>query len=191
MLKNLLALSLVLAGPVAWAAPPRPAADAPAASSGWRERVAELLPLMGHRNWIAIVDSAYPLQVSPGVETVETNTSLIGVLQFVLNAVNSSEHVRPDIFMDAELPFVPDQDAPGAAQYRSNIADHLRQYSVQHLPHDKIIADLNESGRTFQVLILKTNMTIPYSSVFIRLNCKYWSDEAEARMRAKMRAATH
>jgi hypothetical protein len=31
-------------------------------------------------------------------------------------------------------------------------------------------------------------MTIPYSSVFIRLNCKYWSDAAEARLRAKMAA---
>ena len=32
-------------------------------------------------------------------------------------------------------------------------------------------------------------MTIPYTSVFIQLNCKYWSDAAEARLRAKMNAA--
>jgi hypothetical protein len=32
-------------------------------------------------------------------------------------------------------------------------------------------------------------MAVPYTSVFIRLNCKYWSDDAEKRMRAKMSAA--
>jgi hypothetical protein len=29
-------------------------------------------------------------------------------------------------------------------------------------------------------------MTIPYSSVFIRLDCKYWSADAEKRLRARM-----
>ena len=38
----------------------------------WRVKVQQELPLLGHRNWIMIVDSAYPLQVSPGIETIET-----------------------------------------------------------------------------------------------------------------------
>ena len=181
MFRNLLALALLCAPPLAHAqaAPPDP----------WKARVIEALPLLGHRNWILIVDSAYPLQTSPGVETLDTKAGLPYVLQFVLGAIDQSRHLRPDIFMDAELPFVPDQDAPGAAQYRANMADLLRAYPIQSLPHDRIIAMIDEAGRTFQVLVLKTNMTIPYSSVFIRLNCRYWSDAAEARLRAKMAAA--
>ncbi|HSY02964.1 MAG TPA: hypothetical protein VK819_12445 [Acidobacteriaceae bacterium] len=151
--------------------------------------MAETLPLLGHRNWILIVDSAYPLQTSPGVETIDTKASLPFVLQFVLGTINDAQHVRPDIYMDAELPFVPDEDAPGAAQYRTTIADLLRAYPIQSLPHDKIIATIDDAGKTFHVLVLKTNMTIPYSSVFIRLNCKYWSDAAEARLRAKMKTS--
>ena len=42
--------------------------------------------------------------------------------------------------------------------------------------------------KNFNILVLKTNMTIPYASVFIRLDCKYWSADAETRMRAKMAA---
>jgi hypothetical protein len=164
-------------------------AQSSAPPDGWRDRVVETLPLLGHRNWILIVDSAYPLQASPGVETIDTKASLPFVLQFVLGALRDAQHVRPDIFMDAELPFVPDEDAPGAAQYRTNIADLLRGYPIQPLPHDKIIATIDDAGKTFNVLVLKTNMTIPYSSVFIRLNCKYWSDAAEARLRAKMSAS--
>jgi hypothetical protein len=179
MVRNLLALVLFLAAPALHAAPPEEPAS-------WQSRVVQTLPLLGHRNWILIVDSAYPLQASPGVETIETNAPLVGVLRFVLGAVDNSEHLRPDIFMDAELPLVPDQDAPGASQYRANIADALRGYPIQTHPHDKLIATVDNSSKTFQILILKTNATIPYSSVFIRLNCKYWSDDAEARLRAKM-----
>lgn len=182
MFRNLLALALVCAAPVAYA-------QTEASPDAWRARVAEMVPLLGHRNWILIVDSAYPLQSSPGVETVETHAPLIYVLKVVLGTINDSVHVRPDLYMDAELPFVPDEDAPGAGQYRANIADLLRAYRIQSQPHDKMIATIGEAGKTFQVLVLKTNETIPYSSVFIRLNCKYWSDEAEARLRAKMAAA--
>lgn len=155
----------------------------------WKAKVDAGLPLLGHRNWILIVDSAYPLQTSPGVETVETNASEFEVVRYVLNAVHHSIHVRPDIFMDAELPYVPDADAPGASAYRKQIAAVLHGYAIQRLPHDRIIANIADSGRLFHVLVLKTNLTIPYTSVFIRLNCKYWSDDAESRLRARMTEA--
>jgi D-ribose pyranose/furanose isomerase RbsD len=182
MFRKLLALLLLCAPWMTQAQIAAPAAD-------WKARVAEVLPLLGHRNWILIVDSAYPLQASPGVETIETGAGLPYVLKSVLATINNSAHVRPEIYMDAELPYVPDEDAPGAAQYRANMADLLRGYPIQSLPHEKMIATVGEAGQTVHVLVLKTNLTIPYSSVFIRLNCKYWSDAAEARLRAKMAAA--
>jgi len=179
LLRNFCALALFVAAPFVHAAP----ADEPVT---WQTKVEQALPRYGHRNWIAIVDSAYPLASSPGVETVETNTPLIGVLRYVLGTVESSEHLRPEIFMDAELPFVGEEDAPGISQYRANIADILHAYPVQSLGHDQIIANIDKDSRSFQVLVLKTNMTLPYSSVFIHLKAKYWGDDAEERMRAKM-----
>ena len=179
MRKFLAALTLALATQTLFAAPPP-------TPNPWRAKVAETLPLLGHRNWILIVDSAYPLQASPGVDTVDTNADQLEVVRFVLGAIGNSIHVRPDIFMDAELPFVPDQDAPGASHYRAEIGDLLRSYPVQALPHEQIISRIDESSKLFHVLVLKTNMAIPYSSVFIRLNCKYWGDDAEKRLRANM-----
>lgn len=181
MFRNLLALALFLAAPLLHAAPP----DGP---GSWQAKVVQTLPLFGHRNWILIVDSAYPLQSSPGVETVDTHAPQTLVLHFVLGAIDNSEHLRPDVFMDAELPYVSDEDASGISQYRANIADVLRAYPVQSQPHGKLIETVDQDSRTFQVLVLKTNSTLPYSSVFIHLKAKYWSDEAEARMRAKMGA---
>jgi hypothetical protein len=155
----------------------------------WKAKVNQAMPLLGHRNWILIVDSAYPLQTSPGVETIETDAHLLEVVQFVLEEMNTSIHVRPLIYMDSELPFVPDEDAPGTSNYRRQIGDLLHNYPVASLPHDTLLSNVDQAGKQFQVLVLKTRMTIPYSSVFIRLDCKYWSGEAEKRMRAKMNAA--
>jgi hypothetical protein len=178
MRRYLTLLSLLLAVPWSLAAVP---------TSDWKNRVAESMPVLGHRNWILVVDSAYPLQASAGIETIETNETQLDVVRYVLGEVNNSIHVRPVISMDAELPFVPDTDAPGASAYRAQIGELLHGYKIQSIPHEKVLADIDQASKLFHVLVLKTNMTIPYTSVFIRLDCKYWGDDAEKRMRVKMK----
>ncbi|HEX4322154.1 MAG TPA: hypothetical protein VHZ52_14675 [Acidobacteriaceae bacterium] len=159
--------------------------------SDWKTQIAEAMPLLGHRNWILVVDSAYPLETSRGVETVETNTDELTVVHSVLESINSSRHVRPVITLDSELAFVPDEDAPGASAYRAQIGKLLQGYEVQSQPHEAFLKAIDKEGRTYRVLVLKTNMAIPYTSVFIRLDCKYWSTDAEKRLRAKMGTASN
>jgi hypothetical protein len=171
MRKVPLILSFLLAAPMFLAAQT-------AAPSAWQAKVDHDLPLLGHRNWILIVDSAYPLQSSSGVETVETKADQLDVVRYVLGAIGKSIHVRPDIFMDAELPYVQEEDAPGTSAYRDAIAKLLDGQTIESELHEKLIGDVDEAGRLVHVLVLKTKLAIPYSSVFIRLNCKYWGDDA-------------
>ena len=79
-----------------------------------------------------------------------------------------------------------DDDAPGASAYRAQVRQALSNYTIESIPHERVIAQIDETSKQFHVLVLKTTMTIPYSSVFIRLDCKYWSADAEKRMRARM-----
>ena len=189
MRKLLLVFSLMLASTSAIAAQsPSPAAPLPNPPD-WKQKVAEAMPLLGHRNWILIVDSAYPLQAVPGIETIETDAGYLEVARHVLVAIDRSVHVRPVILMDAELPFVSEQDAPGVSAVRAETSDLFRAYPVESMPHDRLIANVEEASKHFNVLVLKTNLTIPYTSIFIRLDCKYWGDDAENRLRAKMAAA--
>jgi D-ribose pyranose/furanose isomerase RbsD len=164
------------------------AATAQQSTTEWQTRLAQVLPLLGHRNWIMIVDSAYPLQSSAGVETIETNTDQMQVIRQVFGAMDSSIHVRPIVYMDAELPFVTEKDAPGVTAYREGIKTVLAGQKITSLPHEQIIAKVDEVGKTFHIVVLKTTMTVPYTSVFLQLNCKYWSDDAEAQMRKAMSA---
>jgi len=171
-------------------APTSAAADT-SQSANWRVRLSEELPLLGHRNWIAIVDSAYPLQISAGMETVETDADQLEVVKTVLVELAKAKHVRPIVFTDAELRLVPEKDAAGVTAYREALTNLLgpigqTKTGAQSLPHEQIISQLDEAGKTFHILVLKTRMTIPYTSVFIRLECGYWSADAEKRLRAAM-----
>lgn len=156
------------------------------AQESWQAKLKKELPLLGHRNWIVIADSAYPWQTAPGIETINTGASQLDVVHAVLEALGQVKHVKPTIYLDTEMPQVPEADAAGITAYRDGLTKLLGQREVQSLPHEKIIAKLDEAGKTFHVLLLKTNLTIPYTSVFLQLDCAYWNADAEKRLRAAL-----
>ena len=156
------------------------------ASPDWELRLRSLLPVFGHRNWIVVADSAYPAQSKPGIETVFAGGDQVDALRRVFNAIAGAAHVRANIYVDRELEFVAEHDAPGVLDYRAELY-RLLGASVRKTPHEEIIARLDQAAQIFRVLIVKTEMTIPYTSVFFELDCGYWSAEAETRLRKKMK----
>jgi hypothetical protein len=158
-------------------------------NGGWQQKLAERIPLYGHRNWIVIADSAYPAQSRDGIETIVVNAPQVRVLQTVLSQLDASKHVRPIVYTDQELKFVPEGEAPGVSGYRETLAMLLKNRDSNVLPHEQIISKLDQTAQTFRVLIIKTNMAIPYTSVFLQLDCGYWSAESERKLRAAMATA--
>jgi L-fucose mutarotase/ribose pyranase (RbsD/FucU family) len=156
----------------------------------WKARLRDLLPLFGHRNWIVVADSAYPAQSRPGIETVASGADQFQVLRHVLDAINSAGHVRANVYADKELALVPEVDAPGVEEYRRDLNAALHGAHVQYIPHEQIIHKLDQSAQVFCVLIIKTEMTIPYTSVFFELDCGYWNADAEQRLREAIAAST-
>jgi D-ribose pyranose/furanose isomerase RbsD len=153
------------------------------AKAAWQQTLEDILPLYGHRNWIVIADSAYPAQARAGIDTIASNAGQVQVLEEVLTSLASSKHVKPTIYTDQELAFVPESDAPGITAYRQRLTELLGNREVSVLPHEQIISKLDEAAQTFRVLIIKTDMVIPYTSVFLQLECAYWNADAEARLR--------
>ena len=156
--------------------------------TSWKQTLLERLPLYGHRNWIVIADSAYPDQSAPGIDTIVSNADHLQVLKEVLGALSSSRHVDPIIYTDRELKFLTDEDAPGIGKYREQLNEVLQGRTTQSLLHERIIAKLDEVSRTFRVLIIKTNLALPYTSVFLQLDFKYWGQDAEQKLRSRMAA---
>jgi len=165
-------------------------ADAPRLTKpDWEHQLTNLLPLYGHRNWIVVADSAYPAQSKPGIETVVSGSGQLEVARRVLDAINASKHVRANIYLDQELQFVAEKDAPGVTRYRSQLDDLLKNENKSVMLHEQIIAKLDQVSQVFRVLIIKSNLTIPYTTIFFELGCAYWPADAEQRLREVMAAA--
>lgn len=152
--------------------------------TSWQEELAEELTLYGHRNWIVVVDSAYPAQSNPGIKTIVTDAGQLEVVESVLTAVDEAPHVRALVRLDVELGSVSEEDAPGIDDYRQALEELLAGRPVEPVLHEELIARLDDAARTFRILILKTDMTLPYTSVFLQLDCGYWDSDAEERLRA-------
>jgi len=153
----------------------------------WEEILKDRLQLYGHRNWLVIADSAYPAQSRQAIETIVSDGEQTAVITHALAVLGGCRHIKPIIYTDAEMKFVAEEDAPGITSYREQLAGLLKGQEVLTLPHDEIIAKLDRVGDKFRVLLLKTNMRIPYTSVFLELECGYWNAQAEDRLRAAMR----
>lgn len=152
----------------------------------WKQVLRERLPLYGHRNWIVVADSAYPAQTGGSIETIVSNANQVEVVKQVLESISASKHVRPLVYVDKELPFVDEKAAPGVLSYRQQLAELLKGQDQHPLLHEQIISKLDQVSHNFRVLIIKTNMAIPYTSVFLELRASYWSDENERKLRTAM-----
>lgn len=155
----------------------------------WEEVLKDRIQLYGHRNWLVIADSAYPAQSRQGIETIVANEEQTAILARTFKILHECKHVKPKIYTDSELQFVSETDAPGVASYREQLSTLIKGYEVRDLLHEEIISRLDRAGEMFRVLLIKTSMRIPYSSVFFELDCGYWSAEAETRLRAAMRSS--
>jgi hypothetical protein len=54
--------------------------------------------------------------------------------------------------------------------------------------HEEIISKLDQVGEMFRVLLIKTNMRMPYTSISFELGCGYWDAKSEKRLRAATRS---
>ena len=156
----------------------------------WQTSIRKNLPLLGHRNWILVVDKAFPEQNAPGLVTINTDADLLAVLDFTMRQIDSSTHVKPIIYCDAELQHITGDQVPGIEAFRDSLARTLQGAKPEVILHESVFAKIDEASRLFKVLVLKTNGTIAYSSVFLQLDCKYWSAEKEAALRQAMKAGT-
>jgi len=157
------------------------------ASASWMDTLESRIPALGHRNWIVVADSAFPLQISPGIETIVTNEDHFAVLEKVLKAVDKAKHLRPKVWLDKELGYVTEDLAPGADQARRRLDELLKGRGAAPVLHEELISRLDQAGKTFKIVMVKTTLAVPYTSVFLELDCGYWKPDAEAKMREKMK----
>lgn len=152
----------------------------------WKQTLHEMMPLLGHRNWIVVTDMAYPLQTNPGVVTLDaTSDEFSTVLRTVMSELADSPHVFPHVYRDSEQLRLDENLCQGITAYRAEVDAALGAGAdMKEVDHEKLILRLDEVSRLYRVVIIKSGLTIPYTSLFFELDCRYWDAAREAAIRS-------
>lgn len=156
-------------------------------TKNWKTQLNLQLPLLGHRNWILVVDKAFPAQNAAGIVTINTGEPLLPVLQYTLKQINSSTHVKPIIFTDKELNYITVAQVPEIENFKTKLFEIIPKEQAQTMLHDSVFVKIAKASELFRIVVLKTEQVIPYSSVFLQLDCKYWPAENEKLLREAIR----
>ena len=154
--------------------------------SPWGAVLDSELRAMGYRNWIVVGDSAFPIHSRRGVRTLLIDGEIPEVLEGVLQSLENAQKVSPRIYTGRELRHVPNDKAPGIEAYRKALEKSVHGHPVREMDFRSLSMILEDSSKSFAVLVLKTNTALPYSSVFIELDSAYWDGEAESEMRKEI-----
>ncbi len=155
-------------------------------SPRWQQEVTETIKLFGHRNWIVIADGAYPQQSNAAIKTITIDATQLEAVDVVIKSIEKIKHVSANIYTDKEMAFVVEESAPGIEDYRRHLDALLKGKPVKNMLHEDVIRELDASAKLFNVLVIKTNMAIPYTSVFFQLECGYWNAKAEEKLRENL-----
>ena len=77
-------------------------------------------------------------------------------------------------------------ELPDLVEVRGPLLGILKGAEPKFISHEQILTMVAEAAKTYRILVIKTPCTIPYTSVFLRLECGYWTAEQEQNLRDRI-----
>lgn len=154
--------------------------------NAWQAAVDRQAGQLGYRNWIVIAEASFPAHSRPGVRQVAAPVEIPEAVDYVLHALEQTENVRPQVYLTRELRSVENDFAPGIDDFRKRLQDSLHGHEATELDQQSLLTLLEDANRSFDVLVIRTQSALPYSSVFLELQPGYWDAESEARLRQRI-----
>jgi L-fucose mutarotase/ribose pyranase (RbsD/FucU family) len=156
-------------------------------STDWKGSVNRQVNQLGYRNWIVVSEASFPAHSRHGVHQVNADAEIPEVVDYVLNALEQTQNVRPKVYLTREMRAVENDFAPGIDQMRQRIAESLHGHEATELDQQSLITLLESANHSYDVLVIRTPTALPYTSVFMELQPGYWDAESEDRLRERIR----
>lgn len=154
--------------------------------SSWRDALAVQTAQLGYRNWIVIAEASFPAHSRPGVRQINANEEIPAVVDEVLRTLEQTEHVTPRIYVAREMRAVENDYAPGIDEFRKQLQGAMHAHETTELEQQSLMTLMEDTTKTFEVLVIRTTTALPYTSVFMELQPGYWSGDSEARLREQL-----
>jgi hypothetical protein len=154
--------------------------------SGWKAAVDRQAGQLGYRNWIVIAEASFPAHSRPGIRQVTASVDVPEAVDYVLNVLERTESLRPHVYLTRELRSLENDFAPGIDDLRKRLQSSLHGHEPTELDQQSLLTLLEDANRSFDVLVIRTNTALPYSSVFLELQPGYWDVDSETRLRERI-----
>jgi hypothetical protein len=154
--------------------------------NAWKAAVDSQAAQLGYRNWIVIAEASFPAHSRPGVRQVPAPVDIPEAVDYVLKALEQTENVRPQVYLTREVRSVENDFAPGIDELRKRIRESLHGHEPTELDQQSLLTLMEDANRSFDVLVIRTQSALPYTSVFLELQPGYWDAESEARLRERI-----
>ncbi len=155
--------------------------------SNWQAAIDRQTQALGYQNWIVVTEASFPALNRPGIRQVIAPVEVPEALDYVLQAMERTQHVRPRVYVARELRSVENDFAPGIDVFRQQLKGALHGHETTELDQQALLTLLEDANRTFDVLLVRTQTALPYTSVFLELQHGYWDGESETRLRDRIR----
>lgn len=154
--------------------------------ASWKSSVRRQTAELGFRNWIVIAEASFPAYSRNGVNLVTANAEVPEVFAHVLQEIEQTQHVKPNVYLTRELRSMNNDVAPGIDEFRTKTQQILAGRDYTSLDQESLMTLLADANRSFEVLIIRTTSALPYSSIFIELQPGYWDAESEQQLRDRI-----
>ena len=155
--------------------------------STWKDAVNRQVSQLGYRNWVIVAEASFPAHNRPGFRQVTADVDVPVAVDYVLNSLERTQHVRPRVYLPREQRSVENDFAPGIDEMRKKIRASLHGHESTELEQQSLLTLLEDASRSFNVLVIRTHTALPYSSVFLELQPGYWDADSESRLRDRIR----
>lgn len=152
----------------------------------WRAAVDRQAAQLGYRNWIVIAEASFPAHNRPGIRQVTAPVEVPEAVDYVLQVLERTENVRPQVYLTRELRSVENDFAPGIDEMRDRLRASLHGHEATELDQESLLTLIEDANRRFDVLVIRTQSAMPYSSVFLELRPGYWDADSEQRLRERI-----
>ena len=152
----------------------------------WKSSVDHQASQLGYRNWIVIAEASFPAHSRPGVSQVNADAEVPEVVDYVLNALEKTQHVKPNIYLTREMRSVDNDVAPGIDDLRAQIKNSLHGHESTEIDQQSLLTLIESAQSSFDVLVIRTHTALPYTSVFLELQPGYWDAESERELRQRI-----
>lgn len=152
----------------------------------WQAAVDHQIAQLGYRNWIVVAEPSFPAQNLPGVRQVSAPVGIPEAVDYVLTSMERTENLRPRVYLTRELRSVENDFAPGIDEFRPRLTASLHGHETTELDQQALLVLLEDINTRFDVLVIRTQTALPYSSVFFELQPGYWDASSESWLRDRM-----